>query len=126
MHMGPVERLYLNMCQWQSNTTHMNKHVVMYAQQAGTLGNIGKTPAHSESCVTPFWWKDVEGQPLRCQAFASLCYSATLSPSHRSYRADSVKAAVAESSDQESHIPLSDILRDRRLNMALIKPHFQE
>lgn len=34
--------------------------------------------------------------------------------------ADSVKAAVAESSDQESHIPLSDILRDWRLNMAAL------
>lgn len=31
------------------------------------------------------------------------------SPSHRSYRADPVKAAVAESSGQESYIPLGDI-----------------
>lgn len=81
MHVWPwlgSTLLTLNMCQWRSNITHVNKHVVMSAQLVGTLGNIIKSV-----CYTSTFWELRNSTLMEgCwrsanQVSASLCYSAT-------------------------------------------------
>lgn len=83
----------------------------MHAQLVCTLGNIDRlSHQHILRVAQPLWWKDIEGQPIRCQPFAFLSVTQQHTwPSRRSYRAAPVKAAAAESSGQESYIPLGDI-----------------